>query len=203
MAFELERRAFGPRSDITALSLNDVAVALGDQGKLAPAESLHREALAIVRANNPQPDERVAGLLDDLASVLDFEGKSAAADSAYRETLALRKQLLGADHPDYAMTLFNYSGFVFDQKRYEEAADMAREILALRGKIAGRESSIGRGRAADARQAASTSSAIRLVASERWWKASRYGESTSTRAAGWWRVRKEYSANTTSPPENM
>src|ERR1019366_4246871 len=75
-----------------------------------------------------------AAVLNGLATALDLEGKSAAADSAYQETLALRKQLLGADHPDYAMTMMNYTGFLFDQKRYDEAAVDSREILALRGK---------------------------------------------------------------------
>ncbi len=133
-ALEIQRRIVGARSDLAALSINDVGVAAGEQGRFAEAESLHREALRIVQANNPAPNERVAGVLSDLASVLDFEGKSAAADSTYLQTLALRKRLLGADHPDYVLTLFNYSGFIFDQKRYREAADYSRQILALRGK---------------------------------------------------------------------
>lgn len=37
-------------------------------------------------------------------------------------------------NPDYDQTLFNYSMFIFDQKRYAGAAEDSREILALRGK---------------------------------------------------------------------
>jgi serine/threonine-protein kinase len=133
-ALAIQRRVLGDRSDVTALTLNSVAVAVGEQGNFAAAESLSRASLAILQANHPDPNARVADVLDGLASELDFEGKVSAADSAYRATLALRRQLLGAEHPDYVSTLFNYSMFIFDQKRYREAADYSREILSLRGK---------------------------------------------------------------------
>jgi tetratricopeptide (TPR) repeat protein len=46
----------------------------------------------------------------------------------------MRRQLVGAEHPDYAWTVFNYAMFVFDQHRYKEAMQLSREVLALRGK---------------------------------------------------------------------
>jgi tetratricopeptide (TPR) repeat protein len=116
------------------LSISDVGVSVGDQGRLPESETLERQSLAVLRGNHPEPSERVAKALAALATVLDFEGKAAPAESAYVETLALRKQLLGPDHPDYTTTLFNYSMFIFDQKRYQEAAEYSRQILALRGK---------------------------------------------------------------------
>ena len=88
----------------------------------------------MLRANHPEPNERVAVALAALAMELDFQGKPAQAESAYVETLALRKRVLGPEHPDYTMTLFNYAMFIFDQKRYKEAAEYSREVLALRGK---------------------------------------------------------------------
>lgn len=189
-AYEIKRRIFGSASDLAALELNNIAVDAGDQGRLAEADSIHRAVLKVLRANHPQPNERVASVLGGLASVLDFEGKVAAADSAYVETLALRKRLLGADHPDYALTLFNYSGFVFDQKRYPEAARIAREILALRGttlaesnpSIAGALQTLGRsldklGDSAGAEQALTGSLALRqkYLGSSSWLVASSEG----------------------------
>lgn len=132
-ALAIWQRLDGPASDAAGVALADIGVAVGEQGRLADAEELHREALAIIRRNHPRDDERVAGMVAALAGVLDMEGKNTAADSAYRQALAIRKAALGPTHPDYALTLFNYSGFVFDQKRYGEAAEYAREILALRG----------------------------------------------------------------------
>ena len=132
-AYEIKRRLFGSQSDAAGLALNNIAVELGDESRFAEADTLHRQALAIIKGNHPQPDERVASVLADLAVALDFEGKAAAADSAYVEALAIRKRVLGVNHPDYALTLVNYSGFVFDQKRYQDAAVLAREILSFRG----------------------------------------------------------------------
>jgi eukaryotic-like serine/threonine-protein kinase len=133
-ALAIQQRAYGPASDVVALSVNDIGVAVGDQGRLPESEALLRQALGVLQANHPEPNERVAKSLAALATVLDFQGKAAPAESAYVETLALRKRLLGPEHPDYTYTLFNYSMFIFDQKRYKEAAEYSREILALRGK---------------------------------------------------------------------
>ena len=133
-ALTMRRRLYGDRHDLVALSLNDVAVTLGDQNRFADAEPLHREAIAILRQNHPEPTLELAAAVNTLATALDLEGKPVAADSAYLETLALRRQLLGAEHPDYALTLMNYAGFLFDQNRFAEAATDSRAILELRGK---------------------------------------------------------------------
>ncbi|MEO5798922.1 MAG: serine/threonine-protein kinase [Gemmatimonadales bacterium] len=130
----IRRGLMGDHDDLVAQSINDVGVAVGEQGRMEEAESLARVSLALFRGNHPGPNARVAGALNALAGVLDFEGKVAPAESAYVETLALKKQVLGAEHPEYALTLFNYSFLVFDQKRYPEAAAIARELLALRDK---------------------------------------------------------------------
>ena len=133
-ALEIRRRLNGDRDDLVAQSVNDVGVAVGEQGHVAEAESLARVALGILRGNHPEPNVRVASALNALAGVLDLEGKVAPADSAFVETLAMRKEVLGPEHPEYMVTLFNYSFAVFDQKRYADAADISRQILALRGK---------------------------------------------------------------------
>jgi serine/threonine-protein kinase len=133
-ALAMRRRLYGDRNDLVAYSLSDVAVTLGEQGRFADAEPLHREAIRILRLNHPEPTLELAAVLNAFATALDLDGKPVAADSAYVETLTMRKQLLGAEHPDYAFTLMNYAGFLFDQQRYPEAADDSREILALRGK---------------------------------------------------------------------
>jgi serine/threonine-protein kinase len=133
-ALDIFRRLLGGRSDKVAVGMGNVAVALGEQNRWVAAESLHRSALAILEANHPEPNTLVADAMDGLATALDIEGKTAASESAYVETLALRRKLLGPEHPKYTWTLFNYSFLVFAQGRYQEAADISRQILALRGK---------------------------------------------------------------------
>jgi eukaryotic-like serine/threonine-protein kinase len=131
----IQTKLLGPNSDVVAQTMASVAVALGEENHMAESDSMLRHAVAILRHNHPEPNVLVANVLDPLATELDMEGKTAAADSAYVEVLALRRQLLGVDHPDYTLTLMNYSFFVYDRGRYQEAAAMSRQILALRGRV--------------------------------------------------------------------
>jgi hypothetical protein len=68
------------------------------------------------------------------AAVLDRANKPGKADSVYRETLEMRRKLLGADHPEYAWTMFSYADFLLGNKRFADAAKWCREVLKLRGK---------------------------------------------------------------------
>ncbi len=134
-ALDLRKAILGPHDDLVAYSMGNVAVALGELGRWGEAEPLSRESLAILMANHPEPNPTVSDAYNALAGTLDFEGKTAAAESAYVKTLDLRRTLYGEQHPAYAWTLFNYSMFIFDQGRYQEAADDSRKILALRGTV--------------------------------------------------------------------
>ncbi|MGE0441822.1 MAG: tetratricopeptide repeat protein [Gemmatimonadales bacterium] len=134
---EIRRRMLGPNDDLLAVSINNVAVALGEQNRWPESEAMHREALAILERNYPDGGTLVADAQNALATALDLQGKTAAADSAYQRVVAMRRRLLGEEHPDYAFTLFNYAGFVFDQGRFDQAARLSRAVLALRGRTLG------------------------------------------------------------------
>ena len=134
-AMDLRIAILGPQNDDVAYSMGSVAVALGELGRWSEAEALNRRSLAILLVNHPEPNPLVSDAYNALAGTLDFEGKTAAAESAYVETLNIRRVLYGEQHPTYAWTLFNYSMFIFDQKRFKEAAEYSRQILALRGTV--------------------------------------------------------------------
>jgi serine/threonine-protein kinase len=134
-ALAIQTKLLGPNADVVAQSIASVGVALGEQGNLSASDSMLRAAVAILKRNHPEPNTLVADVLDPLATSLDIEGNAPAAESAYIAVLALRRQLLGVEHPDYTLTLMNYSFFVYDRGRYQEAADMSRQILALRGRV--------------------------------------------------------------------
>jgi len=131
---ELRRKSLGAHADRVAFTMNNLAVALGEQNKWAAAESLHRAAVGIFRANHPEPNTLVADAENGLATALDIQGKNAEAESAYVRVLDLRKKLLGPDHPNYAWTEFNYAFFLADRGRWDEAAAISRRVLTLRGK---------------------------------------------------------------------
>ena len=82
-----------------ANSLGELANLLGNQGKLAEAETMHREALAMRKKLLGDEHPAVARSLNDLAFVLPAEGKLVEAEAMYREALAMRKKLFGDEHP--------------------------------------------------------------------------------------------------------
>lgn len=130
---DIRLRLLDGNSDLVGSSLNNLAVALGTQGRWAAAESLQRASLAIATANHPPPSLEVTNIKNCLATALDLQGKFAEAETLYADVLAQRERLLGREHPDYASTLMNYAGFEFDRGRYELAAGLSRQLLSLRG----------------------------------------------------------------------
>jgi tetratricopeptide (TPR) repeat protein len=68
------------------------------------------------------------------ATVLQRLGRIDEAMSVFEEVIDARRRVLGPDHPDYAWSLFNYADFLLLVGRNAEAADRARDVLALRGR---------------------------------------------------------------------
>ncbi|MFN8581326.1 MAG: serine/threonine-protein kinase [Gemmatimonadaceae bacterium] len=118
-------------------NINDLAVAIGQQGRLVEAESLHRVAVTLAREHEGPESLDLATGLGNLATILEFQHKVAPAESAYRQALPLQKQHLGAGHSAYALTLLNYAQFEFDQGQFHAAETAARELLSYRGKTLG------------------------------------------------------------------
>ena len=48
----------------------------------------------------------------------------------YREGLAMRRRLLGAEHPEVAMSLANLGCVLLDLGRYDEAERLIQQLLA-------------------------------------------------------------------------
>lgn len=59
--------------------------------------------------------------LNNLAGVAAAEGRVAEAEGLYRRTLAMKEKLLGAEHPDTALTQHNLADFLAVEGRAEEA----------------------------------------------------------------------------------
>ena len=131
-ALEIRQRVLASDDDDIGKSMNNVAVAYGEQSKWAEAEKMHRRAVQFFEAHHPAPNALVAEAMSAMATALDLQGKVAAADSAYAKSLSLRRQLFGPKSPEFAFTAMNYGMFQFDKGHYAEAADLARATLALR-----------------------------------------------------------------------
>ena len=134
-ALVLEKKFLGTEHQSIAVSLDELADTLRDQGKLAEAEMTHRKALAMRRKLLGKEHLGVADSLGGLASVLQDEGRLAEAESVEREALAMRRKLVGNEHLDVAGSLDNLATVLCAEGKLVEAEATQRESLAMRKKL--------------------------------------------------------------------
>ncbi|MEM1180948.1 MAG: serine/threonine-protein kinase, partial [Acidobacteriota bacterium] len=105
-----------PSLDLTS-SLNNLALALRDQGRADEALPLLEELLVRRRERHGEPHSRVATALGNLALVYSSLGRQAEAEPLFLEALAQVRQLFGDDHPKMASALLNVAGNLRDLGR--------------------------------------------------------------------------------------
>lgn len=120
-------RANAPR---LAELLDNLAVARGRAGKLADAEDLHTQSLAIFRAAHGERHPHTAHALFNLANVREMRDDFAGADSAYRQAEDIQRQVLGDTHPDLAQTLASHTFMLNRAGRTADALQRGREAVA-------------------------------------------------------------------------
>ena len=137
----LEQRTdlFGKGHSSTQMSMNEVAVALSDQGKYAEAEQMHRETLVLREDALGKEHTDTLMSMSDLALALSRQGKYAEAEKMHQETLALREKVLGKEHPYTLISMNDLALALSGQGKYAEAEQMHREELALREEVSGKE----------------------------------------------------------------
>jgi serine/threonine-protein kinase len=137
-ALEIARAA--PRAQRDALvgrTLNVLAIVVKRQGKLAEAERLYREAIALERNSGAGREAQVAVALNNLGETLRSQGRLREAEPVLREALALHRRVKGEDHPDLAATLNNLMLVLSQLHRFEEAEQIARQVLEMDSKLLG------------------------------------------------------------------
>src|SRR5918996_2879057 len=102
-----------------------------DEGRLAEAERLFRDALKLSEPFGDQ-DPRRATSVNNLAYILHAQGQYGAAEPHYRESLAMRESALGADHPDVAQSCNNLAELYRVLGRYAEAEALHRRAVQIR-----------------------------------------------------------------------
>ena len=104
-AVEIEKELFGKEHPVVSRSLDNLAMVLVAEGKLAAAETTLREALAMQKKLLGNKNPYVALSLNRLAIVLDQQGKWIEAETMFREALAMKIEFVGNEHPDIAAAL--------------------------------------------------------------------------------------------------
>src|SRR4030095_3063915 len=119
------------------------------QGKVAEAETLYREALATEKKllGNEHPD--VAESLTELGLVLQKQGKMAEGDEMRHEALAIQTKLLGTEPPgavespdqiaDKLRSQGEFADFLRQQGKLAEAEATLREAVSIQRQRLGNE----------------------------------------------------------------
>jgi CHAT domain-containing protein/tetratricopeptide (TPR) repeat protein len=121
------------QSDLAvAIRQTDEADQLGEKGRHAEAERLHRTALATLRRTLGEEHPYTAVGSNRLAQDLCDQARYAEVDSILQESLVLFRRTLGEDHPLIAST-FNDLGMNLDyQAKHAEARTPLRKALEIR-----------------------------------------------------------------------
>jgi serine/threonine protein kinase len=153
-ALAIRRRLFGENAS-TADSLLDLSATLQSYSfrseteavyrsppaaltaKLAEAESLSRQALALRRSLRGREHADVAEALDDLCNVLYCQLKLPEAEQCGREALAMARKLQPNDHPVVLASLNDLAAVLSDVGKLPEAEALYREALPLERKRLG------------------------------------------------------------------
>ncbi|MBI5434074.1 MAG: serine/threonine protein kinase [Planctomycetes bacterium] len=114
-------RAAGPNRHAEVDSVaNDLAACLRNLGRAEEAEALHREALALRRADG-DGSLPVAESLNNLAIVHQGRGELDLAITELREALAIRGEIFGDEHPLTLQTLSNLAAILWRKGEHDEA----------------------------------------------------------------------------------
>jgi eukaryotic-like serine/threonine-protein kinase len=133
-ALALSARYFPTDDSANAPTYVNAAVVFGDAGALVAADSFSILAIAAAKHAHGDFHPVVANALSVRATILESQGRMDDATAVYVETLNIKRKLLGPQHVSYATTGVNYADHLMRREKWREAATMAREILALRGK---------------------------------------------------------------------
>ena len=130
-------KAVGRHPNI-AVSLNNLAALLREQGDYAAAKTLYEQALAICKEVQGERHPDTATSLNNLGELLQDQGDLAGAKVLLEQALAIRKAVLGERHRDTAVSLNNLAALLEALGDYaaakpllEQAVDIGRHNLDL------------------------------------------------------------------------
>ncbi|HET9991076.1 MAG TPA: tetratricopeptide repeat protein, partial [Kofleriaceae bacterium] len=107
----------------------NVGGALTQQNKLAEAEALFAQAVAMRRVLYGDRDRRLAFALSALGNAYAMEGKLDAGITAHRDALVTAEADLGADHPDVAVLHGNLADdYIYGLRAADAVTELERDV---------------------------------------------------------------------------
>ncbi len=134
----LRERALGKESAEVARTLAALADLHVERGELASAEPRYLRALAIATAIPALRGER-ADALSSLSDVYFREGDYGRAESHEERALEMREQMLGAGHPDVALSLSSLGRLYVFRGDYARAEPLLLRMLAIYEEAPGKD----------------------------------------------------------------
>jgi tetratricopeptide (TPR) repeat protein len=107
-ALQIDEDSYGQDHPAVARDLNNLAVLLQNNNRLAEAEPMYRRALQIDEASYGQNHPHVARDLNNLAGLLQTTNRLADAEPLMRRAFVIFLSSLGVDHPNSQTVLGNY-----------------------------------------------------------------------------------------------
>ncbi len=125
-ALEIRRRELGEDHGFYLISLNNSALLLNAQGKLAEAEPLLREALRRKRRVLGDDHTSTLASLSSLGRLLREKGELAESEACYREAVERRRRVVGEDDPDTLLSVNGLGDVLQAQGRLADAEPYCR-----------------------------------------------------------------------------
>jgi serine/threonine-protein kinase len=130
------RQDLGAQPELQRRMLTVLGRVYERRGEYEQALPLLLEAVALGRRTGGA-SRGLAQSLHDLGVALSQKARWDAARATLEEALAMRRRVLGAGHPDVAVTESELGRVLFDQGRFDESEVYFRAALALREKTLG------------------------------------------------------------------
>ena len=127
-ALTIEMKTLGAQDPASGITMNNLANALLNLGKLAEAESIARQSLKVLESTLGPNHPRVATINSNLAAILREKPDLPGARKHYAQALAIDEKAYGPAHPEVAVDLrnlaevFNAMGNKREAKRLSDRA---------------------------------------------------------------------------------
>jgi tetratricopeptide (TPR) repeat protein len=126
-ALSIQRSVLGKDHIDVARTLTDLCEIYCYHGEYEKAEPLYREQVRILTRAFPNGHKDLAIAMSDLATVIAMRDGWSEAERLHREAVSMEAQ--SAVSGERTLTLNNYSVFLYEQGRYQEALPLSREVF--------------------------------------------------------------------------
>lgn len=114
-----------------AISLNNQAEELRDQGRYAEAEPLYKESLQMMKSIYGEQNPNVAVILNNLGVLYEKQARYDESESMHQQSLAIREKFFNIQPENVAISLNNLASLYDTQAKYTLAEPLYQRALKI------------------------------------------------------------------------